>query len=182
MFKESKSKVKNLSLLKLWKPIKSVKLVKTCENPWNMWKPSKPVEVFDHVGWTACATGAEKIANILQYLNVHIASFCFEPSSMAIMWRIDALISEQFHEQTLKFRCCTSSLHLECFHPVFLPHPSLSCKFNLRCIQDTSNEHVNSFPAYYMKLEAAFFLPCLQNTIVLLRPQRKKLSKWTLPK
>ena len=59
-------------------------------------------------------------------------------------------------------------------------HPSPSCKFNLRCIQDTSNEHVNSFPAYYMKLEAAFFLPCLQNTIVLLRPQRQK--HYTLPR
>lgn len=161
--------------------MKHVKTFKTCGGFW-------PRLVFlqegclNHIGWTACATGAEKIANILQYLNVHIASFCFEPSSMAIMWRIDALISEQFHEQTLKFRCCTSSLHLECFHPFFLPHPSLSCKFNLRCIQDTSNEHVNSFPAYYMKLEAAFFLPCLQNTIFLLRPQRKKLSKWTLPR
>ena len=39
----------------------------------------------------------------------------------------------------------------------------LSCEFNLRCIQDTSNEHVNSFAAKFIQKTRSTFLRQLQN-------------------
>ena len=132
------------------------------ENLQNLWK-FWPRQIFlrdcceNYIGWLVCNWTPENCKNIA--ISKHFASFYFERSWMAIMWRYIDQWTNGWIDFKAQMLYCTLSFHVEIpfILSSFLLIP-LCCELNFRCIENTSNEHVNSFPACNRELEAAFFL------------------------